>query len=137
MKTKNISGATTLFIFILTSFLLSGGEAWAKNFTVGQEGRGEDVQAPKLIKKVNPIYPEEARKAGVEGVVVLEATIDIHGKVTKLKVLEGVNDLLNKAAIDAVKQWKYEPVIMDGNPVEVEFGVAIKFALDKDKKKTD
>ena len=89
----------------------------------------KEGKPPKLIKKVNPVYPEEARKAGIEGVVVLEATIDTQGKVAKLKVLEGENDLLNKAAIDAVRQWEYEPFHLGGKAMPLMFTVTIRFAL--------
>jgi TonB family protein len=89
-----------------------------------KEGKG-----PKLIKKVSPVYPPEARQAGVEGTVILEATIDIQGKVTNVRVLKGENDLLNKAAIEAIKQWQYEPVIVEGKPMQFVFTVTVRFAL--------
>jgi TonB family protein len=89
---------------------------------------------PKRINKVDPVYPEEARKSGLSGIVMLDATIDIHGKVDKLKVVKGEHEILNKAAVEAVKQWVYEPVVIDGKPVPVKFTVTVKFALDSDKK---
>jgi TonB family protein len=90
-----------------------------------KEGKG-----PKLIKKVSAVYPPEARQAGVEGTVVLEATIDTQGKVTKVRVLKGDNDLLNKAAIEALRQWEYEPFIVDGKPMPFNITVTMRFALD-------
>lgn len=89
---------------------------------------------PKLIKKVDPVYPEEARKAGIEGVVIVEATTDKEGNVVKVKVLKGEQDILNKAAMDAIKQWKYEPFIHEGKSIGVEFVVTVQFKL-KDKNK--
>jgi protein TonB len=93
----------------------------------------EDIKPPKLIKKVEPIYPEVARQARVEGVVILEATTDIYGRVQRVRVLRSI-PLLDKAAIDAVKQWVYEPMVVDGDPKGVVFTVTVRFMLDDEKK---
>jgi TonB family protein len=87
-----------------------------------------DVKPPKLIKKIDPIYPEEARKAGIHGVVILEATTDKEGKVVDVKVLRSIPEL-NQAAVDALKQWVYEPMIIDGQPQGVTFTVTVRFNL--------
>jgi TonB family protein len=89
----------------------------------------DDIEPPKLIKKVEPVYPEEARKAGIQGVVILEATTDIYGKVRKAKILRSIPEL-DQAAIDAVEQWVYEPKIIDGKPKGVIFTVTVVFKLD-------
>jgi len=94
---------------------------------------GEKVKPPKLIKQVDPVYPEEARKAGVEGIVIMEATSDTYGRVSAIKVLRSIPQL-DQAAIDAVKQWVYEPMVINGKPQEVKMTVTVRFALDKDKK---
>ena len=94
---------------------------------------GEKVMPPKLIKQVDPIYPKAAAKAGVEGVVIMEATTDTYGRIAAVKVLRSI-PLLDQAAIDAVKQWVYEPMVIDGKPREVTFTVTVRFNLDKDKK---
>jgi TonB family protein len=94
---------------------------------------GEKVKPPKLIKQVNPVYPEEARKAGVEGVIIMEATTDTYGRVASVKVLRSI-PLLDQAAVDAVRQWVYEPMVINGQPQEVTFTVTVRFALDEDKK---
>ncbi len=86
-------------------------------------------KGPKLIKKVDPVYPPEARQAGIEGTVILEATIDTQGKVIKVKVLKGENELLNKAGIEALRQWEYEPAIVDGKPLQFVITVTMRFAL--------
>lgn len=91
---------------------------------------------PKLIHKVDPVYPVEARKEGIKGVVILEATTDEKGNVIKVKVLRPVHPVLDKAAIDAVKQWKYKPIIRDGKPVPVVFTVTVRFMLETCKKKS-
>ncbi len=88
-----------------------------------------EIKPPKLIKKVDPVYPEEARKEGIQGVVILEATTDEEGNVVKVKVLESESSLLNQQAVDALKQWKYEPFYVDGKPVGVIFTVTVTFRL--------
>jgi TonB family protein len=87
-----------------------------------------DIQPPKLVKQVNPVYPEEARKAGVEGVVVLEAKTDEQGNVVDVRILRSVAPL-DQAALAAVKQWKYEPLIIDGKARKVLFTVSVRFTL--------
>jgi TonB family protein len=74
-----------------------------------------NVEFPKLLKKVDPIYPESARKAGVEGIVVLQATINTEGKVVSTKILSSI-PLLDQAAIDAVRQWIYKPMEVNNKP---------------------
>jgi TonB family protein len=132
MRTVGNSRAVAPLVFILMFFLLGGLSILADTNSAGQEAEGKDFENPKLIKKVEPVYPEEARKAGIEGLVVLEATIDTGGNVSKVKVLKGENESLNKAAADALKQWKYDPATLKGKPMPVNFTVTIKFSL-KDK----
>jgi TonB family protein len=96
---------------------------------------GEKVMPPKLIKAVDPVYPEAAKKAGVEGVVIMEATTDTYGHIAVIKVLRSI-PLLDQAAMDAVQQWVYEPMVVDGKPREVTFTVTVRFALDEKKKLT-
>jgi TonB family protein len=109
--------------------------AEASGDTVGGVARagGDRVKPPKLIKEVEPVYPEAARKAGVEGIVILEATTDTYGRVASVKVLRSI-PALDQAAMDAVKQWVYEPMIIDGKPMPVVFTVTTRFQLDDDKK---
>jgi TonB family protein len=94
---------------------------------------GKDVKPPKLIKKVEPVYPDEARKAGIEGTVTVEATTDDRGRVQKVKILQSIPEL-DQAAVDAVKQWVYEPMIIDGKPHGIVFTITCRFSLDKEKK---
>jgi TonB family protein len=91
------------------------------------------VQRPKLVKKVEPKYPQEALDAGIEGKVVIEAVTDIKGHVVKVRVVDGPPEL-RAAALDALKQWQYEPYYVDGKPKPVSFTVIVKFALDPKKK---
>lgn len=88
-----------------------------------------DVKPPVLMKSVRPVYPEEARQAGIEGVVILEAITDKTGRVKGIRILQSPSPLLNEASIDALKQWVYKPVFIDGEPREVIFTVTIRFKL--------
>lgn len=81
-----------------------------------------------ILHKVNPRYPEEARKKHIQGEVTLLFTIDKEGSAINLEVAQG-DPLLAQAAIDAVKQWKYKPFLLNGEPVEVETMVRINFHL--------
>ncbi len=87
-----------------------------------------EIKPPKLMTRVVPVYPPEAKKAGIEGTVILGATIDGEGKVTDVTVLESVPGL-DQAAVDALKQWVYTPVWLNNQPVIYTFTVAVKFAL--------
>jgi TonB family protein len=75
------------------------------------------------------VYPLEAKKAGVQGAVVLGAVIGKDGSVRILKALHSPSPLLSEAAIDAVKRWRYQPYILNGTPVEVDTTVTVKFTL--------
>ena len=90
---------------------------------------GDSVDVPRLIKKAEPIYPVEARKALVQGIVVLEVTTDEEGHVAEAKVVRSDSSLLNQASIDAVKQWVYEPLLSKGSPVRMSFHVTLTYRL--------
>jgi protein TonB len=89
---------------------------------------GGNIKPPKLIKEVPPDYPEIARQARVEGVVIIEATTDIYGRVASWRIMRSI-PLLDQAAIDAVKQWVYEPLVVNGRPRGVIFTVTVRFKL--------
>jgi protein TonB len=74
------------------------------------------------------VYPEIARQARVEGVVIVEATTDIYGRVLNVKVLKSI-PLLDQSAVDAVRQWVYEPMVINGRPRGVIFVVTVTFKL--------
>ncbi len=96
-----------------------------------------DIKPPKLIKMVEPVYPEAARRAQVEGLVILEAATDKYGRVQSARVLRPLSPALNQAAIEAVKQWIYEPAVIDGEPRGVTFTITVNFKLDKPQPETD
>ena len=89
---------------------------------------GGQIKEPKKLKNVPPTYPDIAKQARVQGVVILECTISPQGKVTDVKVLRGI-PLLDQAAIDAVKQWVYTPTLLNGVPVPVIMTVTVQFTL--------
>jgi periplasmic protein TonB len=81
-----------------------------------------------LVRKVQPLYPALARSARIQGVVVLEATISRQGAIENPRLLSG-HPMLAPSAIDAVRQWRYKPYILNGEPVEVETQITVNFAL--------
>ena len=81
-----------------------------------------------LVHKVQPVYPPEARREGIQGQVLLRAVIDKEGKIANLRLVSGPPQLL-QAAIDAVQQWRYKPYLLMGEPVEVETEIAVNFTL--------
>jgi protein TonB len=89
---------------------------------------GGTIREPAKLKNVPPVYPDVAKQARVQGVVILEATISPRGKVTTVRVLRGV-PLLDEAAIEAVKQWEYTPTLLNGVPVPVIMTVTLNFRL--------
>jgi TonB family protein len=90
---------------------------------------GGEIQEPRKVKNVVPQYPEDARRAGLAGVVVLECTLDPQGAVAEAVVLRGVPPLTD-AAIKAVRQWRYTPTLLDGVAVPVIMTVTVNFKMD-------
>ncbi|MDE3137596.1 MAG: energy transducer TonB [Acidobacteriota bacterium] len=86
------------------------------------------VMQAKVVHADPPKYPEEARKKNIQGVVTLDVVIGKKGEVESAKVTDGPKELA-KAAINAVKHWRYEPTLLNGKPVEVETSVALGFKL--------
>jgi protein TonB len=86
------------------------------------------VKPASLIHQVNPVYPPIARQTHVQGIVVMEATIDKDGEIDSLRVISG-HPLLNQAAVDAVKQWKYRPATLNSEPVDVVTTITVTFTL--------
>ncbi len=89
---------------------------------------GGEIDPPQVVKRIDPVYPEEARKAGIQGSVILYVTTDKEGRVSEIEVLKSI-PALDKAAMDAVRQWVYEPYLKDGTPKPVSFAVTIQFRL--------
>jgi protein TonB len=88
----------------------------------------QGVSQGLLIKRVQPIYPPNALAMRIQGTVEMEATINKEGNITNLKKISG-DPILSRAALEAVKQWRYKPYYLDGQPVDIQTQIAIKFKL--------
>jgi protein TonB len=86
------------------------------------------VQQGNLISQVKPVYPAIAKAARIQGTVVLQAEISKQGTIENLHVLSG-HPMLVQNAIDAVKQWRYKPYLLNGEPVPVETTITVNFTL--------
>src|SRR5580693_2959619 len=86
------------------------------------------VSSGLLIRRVNPTYPPLARQARIQGMVMLQAQISKDGSIENLQLISG-HPMLAPAAIEAVKQWKYKPYLLNGEPVEVDTQVQVNFTL--------
>jgi protein TonB len=89
---------------------------------------GGEIKAPALVHRVEPEYPAIAVQAQVQGVVILEAVIDLQGRVEDVRVLRSI-PLLDKAAIAAVRQWRYSPLLLNGTPERFVLTVTLSFSL--------
>jgi protein TonB len=89
---------------------------------------GGNIQAPALVKRVEPRYPDLAVAAKITGLVILEATVGPDGSVESVRVLRSVK-FLDQAAIDAVKQWKYSPLVLNGVPTPFVLSVTLNFSM--------
>jgi TonB family protein len=112
----------------------NGGSSPPTNATIGPGGTtprvrvSQGVASGLIISKAQPIYPQEARSARIQGTVVMKAVINQLGDVVSLDLVSG-HPLLAPAALDAVKQWKYRPYLLNGNAVEVETQITVNFTL--------
>jgi len=89
---------------------------------------GGSVREPTKVKHVNPVYPDVAARAMVQGNVVVELQVSTEGRVTEARVLQGI-PLLNEAALAAVRQWVYTPPLVDGVPVRLIMTVTVRFRI--------
>jgi TonB family protein len=91
---------------------------------------GGNVEAAQVITKVQPVYPESAKDAGVQGTVLLHAVVGMDGRPLQLQVLNSqINPDLARAAVEAVSQWRYQPTLLNGEPVEIDTTIQVKFSL--------
>src|SRR5580692_8782570 len=86
------------------------------------------VTSGLLVKKVQPVYPPLARQARIQGTVLLRAQISKDGSIENLQLVSG-HPMLVQSALDAVKQWKYKPYLLNGEPVEVDTEIQVNFTL--------
>lgn len=90
---------------------------------------GGSIKAPRLLKRVPPVYPKLAVQARIKGIVILEAHVDERGLVKNAKVLRGA-PLLDAAAIAAVEQWRYAPLLLNGRPTQFLLTVIVHFEIE-------
>lgn len=84
--------------------------------------------APVKVKNVPPVYPRSVQDAGVQGTVVIEARVGPDGKVTHTRIVRSV-PLLDQPALDAVRQWEFRPVLLNGQPTAVIMTMTVQFTL--------
>jgi periplasmic protein TonB len=89
---------------------------------------GGQIVAPKLVRKVQPVYPAVAAMGRISGIVILEALVDVNGHVKKATPLRG-HPLFDEAAVTAVLQWRYKPLLLNGEPTEFILTVTVAFSL--------
>ena len=90
---------------------------------------GGQIQAPTLIHRVEPIYPPVAVSAHATGIVILEAIVDAEGRVAEVKVLRSAHRILEGAALAAVRQWQYDPLVLNGIRTSFVLTVVLSFNL--------
>jgi TonB family protein len=132
--------AVAIPLIVITALL--GWQRWQQEGT-GLEGRGPaeetvlekpqfkvpaDTMQQRISHFVTPEYPEAARQAGVQGTVVLDAVVNAEGRVTQVRLVSGP-EVLSLAAIDAVRWWRYEPYLVNGQPTTVETSIIVNFRL--------
>ena len=89
---------------------------------------GGNIRTPTKVRDVKPVYPPGAQRAGVQGVVIIEATLGPDGGVKTARILRSI-PLLDQAALDAVRQWQYTPTLVNGVPAPVVMTVTVQFTL--------
>lgn len=100
------------------------GETRPIHITVG-------MKRPEVVRQVQPRYTELARRSGVQGTVIVEAVIDEQGNVTGARVLRGLPMGLDKAAVEAIQQWRFKPATLANKPVKVFFTLTINFTIQR------
>ncbi len=113
---------------VMGSFFGSGSAPQVKAAPPKKINISAGVEQGLLIQKTMPIYPPIAKAARVQGTVVLQATISKGGTIEDLHVVSG-SAMLQEAALDAVRQWRYRPYLLNNEPVEVETTINVIFTL--------
>jgi len=93
---------------------------------------GGEVTEPKVISRVKPVYPEDARKKGLEGIVVCQVVITTEGAVSNVKVVKASDEVFEQPTVDALRQWTFEPATLHGKPVDVIFMMTVAYRLDEE-----
>jgi protein TonB len=139
MKRTNFSAMLTLLPIVTLALAQEpptgvagdhpGGAADTLKTTSGAVRISERVAKRLLVKKVQVSYPQAARQQRVQGDVVLRVLIDTNGDVKEVALLSG-HPVLARAALDAVKKWKYKPYMLNGHPVDAETQVTVNFEIE-------
>ena len=123
---------------ILDAYVAKGSRGWRFVSVSATQGMaklggilraGGQIREPRKIKDVRPKYPEAARQRRSQGSVILECVISPEGEVTDLKVLYRTDPILGAAAVEAVRQWRYTPTLLFGQPVPVIMTITVNFRL--------
>jgi len=111
---------------------VNGGEqaGAAKVSPVSRMRVSSGVTAGLLLRRVDPVYPQEAKDAHIQGTVILHAIISREGSIEGLTVVTGPAELAG-AAMDAVKQWKYKPYLFNGEPIELDTTIEVRYQLSR------
>ena len=115
-------GMVVLGTWTRETFSLQAAETIHK---VGENG----VQAPRLLEKIEPQYTEEASEAELQGTIVMSVEVHPDGRAYNLRLERGLGMGLDENAMEAVKQWKFQPAVKDGEPVAVSAKIEVNFKL--------
>jgi TonB family protein len=134
---RDFSETFTLQVGAITEHVMVVPENSAKpvpvETTSGKPSRlsvGGNIQGAKIITKVQPVYPDSAKSAGVSGTVILHAVVGMNEKPLSLRVMNSrVDPELARSAVEAVSQWRYTPTLLNGEPIEVDTTVMVNFSL--------
>jgi TonB family protein len=134
---RDESQVVTLAIAAITDELDVVAEGAVKPLTApGTSGKpprlrvGGEIEAAKRTNLVHPIYPESARAAGIQGTVILHAVIGMDGTPLSLRIMNhDIDPELARAAVEAVSQWRYQPTLLNGNPIEIDTTIKVNFKL--------
>lgn len=92
-------------------------------------GVSDDITPPRVVHKVDPEYPAELRRQGVTGIVTIEGLIDTSGRLVRPRILRSADPRLNEFALAAVREWRFRPGTVNGQPTEVLFEVDVRFSI--------
>lgn len=90
---------------------------------------GGDVKGPKLVHSVEPAFSTKSNEAFVEGTVSVSAVVNTRGEISAVQIVKGLSEAQNRAALDALKQWRFQPGTKDGKPVNVRVKIEVDFHL--------
>lgn len=115
-------------ILLLGSLLLTCNDSPTDPCSFSVDGAGP-VTAPQKLSSPQPQYTEEARKARIQGVVIVQAVINCHGLVEDVTILKSLDPGLDRNCVDAISRWRFEPATQNGKPVSVYYNLTVNFRL--------